>query len=389
MTRKSWQASFYFMAKTLILGAGMTGLAAGIKTGATVYEASDHAGGICTSYIKDGFQFSHGGPHVIFGKGKGLEYIKSLVPVNEYARKAGVYYNHTFPYPFQTSAQKDIENPPEWTLESLKMWLLDKFGKEQCNLFFHPFNEKYTAGLYDEVIQADEFKSPPAGGVGFVSTFCDPVNGLSSLVERMAEQCNIQYNKRVVKINAKAKTVLFDDGEVVWYDKLISTIPLNQSLAMCDREDVDLPYTSVLVLNIGADKDVNAPDDHWLYIPFCKGNFYRLGFYSNIDPTKAPPLKVGLSVEMAFHGVEYEELSLPFIIETVIDELQAWRFIGKVITVDPTWVKTGYTWMRSKSDRDNALQWLKERDIISTGRYGKWQFQGMTQSIEDGFEVEI
>ena len=36
--------------KGLIIGAGITGLAAAKSTGFTVYEARDEAGGICTSY---------------------------------------------------------------------------------------------------------------------------------------------------------------------------------------------------------------------------------------------------------------------------------------------------------------------------------------------------
>ncbi len=361
-------------------------MASGIKTGAPIYEASDHAGGICTSYYKEGFQFSHGGPHFLFGKGPGLDYIKSLVSVNEHERKAGVYYNHIFPYPFQTSAEKESPVNPG----SLKSWLRGNFSRESCNLFFNPFNDKYTAGLYDEVIQADEFKSPPAGSQGFVATFGDPVGGLSAVVSRMSEKCTINYKKRAIKINPEAKSILFEDNEVIWYDRLISTIPLGQLLWMCGKRDIELPYTSVLVLNIGAEPDINTPKEHWLYVPFCKTNFHRLCFYSNVDSSKAPVGKVGLAVEMAFlPDFDYEDFDIPFIIDQVVQELQSWRFIGKVITVDPTYVRCAYTWLKAKEDRETALNWLKERDIISTGRYGKWKFQGMVDSIRDGFEVEI
>lgn len=372
--------------KEIILGAGFTGMAAGIKTGFPIYEASDSAGGICTSYVKDGFQFSNGGPHVLFGKGPGLDYIKLIIPVNEIERKAGVYYNHIFPYPFQTSAQQaNIANAG-----TLKHWLMDNFSRAECNMFFMPFNEKYTAGLYDEVMQYDEFKSPPAGSQGFVATYCDPVDGLSALVKKMTEKCKITYNKRAVQILTADHTIIFADGSSKAYDKLISTIPLNQLLGACGRPSKELLYTSVLVLNIGAEKAVNTPKEHWLYVPFCKNNFYRLGFYSNIDPTRAPEGKVGLSVEMAFSAeYDYEDLDIPFIIKNVVDELQAWGMIGETIVVDPTWVKYAYTWLKSKEPRDEALSWLKERDIISTGRYGSWHFCGMVDSIKMGFEVGL
>lgn len=373
--------------RTFILGAGFAGMSAGIRTGTTIYEASSQAGGICNSYEKDGFQFFNGGPHLLFGQGPGLDYIKSLVPVNEYEKLAGVYYNHIFPYPIQTSLQQEFTPRNEWAPESIKEWLFYKFGKEQCNLFFFPFNEKYTAGLYDQVIQADGYKTPKSGSQGWVNTFCDPVNGLDDLVSKMASQCDIRYNMRAVSIIPEDKAVLFEDGTEVNYDRLISTIPLSNLLKICGNFDFNLPHTSVLVINIGAERDLMTPKEHWLYVPFCKTNFHRISFYSNIDHTKAPGGKVNLSVEMAFMPEMIDELDLDYICHHVVRELQAWRMIGKTIVVDPTIVKCGYTWLHNKEDRANGLAWLKERDIISTGRYGKHQFQGIIQSIEDGFSL--
>lgn len=371
------------MSKTIILGAGFTGLAAGIKTGATVYEKSNDAGGICRAYWKNGFQFSVGGGHWIFGKGIGLEYIKSLVQLKEIDRKAGIYFNHTFPYPFQTIAQKE----EELKKGSLKSWLRGNFSREECNIFFNPFNEKYTAGLYDEVIQHDEYKTPPAGGVGFVPKFYDPVRGLDHLVNVMADKCNIEYGKEAVLIDPEDKQVFFTDNTYVKYDKLITTLPLAQTMKMCGQE-YDLPYTSVFVLNIGAYPDANTPQEHWLYIPYSKTGFYRVGFYSNVDNKKAPSGMISLSVEMAFRSeVDDKTFDFESLSNRIIDELQSWRFIGDVVTIDPTFVKCAYTWLRDKDEPARHIDWLKDRGITSTGRYGKWKFQGFTQSIEDGLSL--
>ena len=369
----------------MILGAGFTGLAAGIKTKETIYEATGKAGGICTSYNKSGFQFFNGGPHLLFGKGVGLDYIKSLVPVNEYTKKAGVYYNSIFPYPIQTTAQMPIS----CNEGSMKDWVSKRFSQAECNLFFNPFNEKYTAGLYDSIIQYDDYKTPPAGSNGFVSTFCDPVDGLDTLVDKMAAQNTIKYNSRAIGINTESKYVEFKDG-IVCYDRLISTIPLGQLLYLCGNKSIDLPYSSVFVLNIGAEKGRNFPSEHWLYIPFCKAGFHRITFYSNIDATKAPEGKANLAVEIAFGSeYDYEDLDVEYIEKCVIEELQSWGFIGDVIVTDPSWVRCAYTWLFNKEDRINALQWLEDRGIKSIGRYGNWVFTGITNSIEQGFNVEI
>ena len=93
---------------------------------------------------------------------------------------------------------------------------------------------------------------------------------------------------------------------------------------------------------------------------------------------------VGLCVEMAFRGVEYEELDIDYITYHVTQELQSWGWIGDVVTTDPTWVPCAYTWNRTNEEREKHLEWLKERDIISIGRYGLWKFQGLAESIQQG-----
>ena len=50
-----------------IVGAGMTGLAAGITTRFPVLESRDVPGGVCASYHRQGYHFEVGGGHWIFG----------------------------------------------------------------------------------------------------------------------------------------------------------------------------------------------------------------------------------------------------------------------------------------------------------------------------------
>lgn len=371
----------------LIIGGGFSGLAAGIKTGYPVYEATDSLGGICSNYFKNGFEFFTGGPHYLFENDKTVEamkFVQSLVELNSYDRHAGVYYNHIFPYPIQTFTQETHKSTPGY----FKHWLSEKFSTAENNMFFYPFNQKYTAGLMDEIIQYDGYKTPKAGTNGFVSRFHDPVGGLGGLIDKMSKKCQIHINKRAIKISPEERIVIFQDGEAVKYDKLISTIPLNQCLSLCGNKNYSLPYSAVFVLNIGAEPGPNLPKEHWLYIPFCKSGFHRVGFYTNVDPLKAPEGKVGLSVEMAF-GAEYlyDDLDVDFIIQEFVAELQSWGWIKDVIVTDPTYVRTAYTWNLTLNERERHIAWLKERNIISTGRYGSWKFCGILESITDGFNL--
>ena len=81
-------------------------------------------------------------------------------------------------------------------------------------------------------------------------------------------------------------------------------------------------------------------------------------------------------------------MNIEAIEDSIIDELQEWDFMGDVIVSDPTWVEVAYSWVYKNKDRTDAIEWLNQRGITSTGRYGKWLFQGMCASIADGLEIE-
>jgi protoporphyrinogen oxidase len=359
---------------TIILGAGITGLAAGHKTGGTIYEATDKSGGICRSYYKNGFRFEVGGGHWIFGADtEVVSFLNKFCSFKTYSRNAGVYINKTFPYPIQSFFNPCVI-PEENTM---KEWLLGDFGSDQCDLFFYPFHEKYTAGLYEHIAPQDPQKSPRSG-TGYNSEFLYPIGGLDIMIDKISDNLDIKYNKRVVEINPNRHMVYFDDGDCVKYDRLISTLPLNTMATLLGKTS-NMPYTSTLVLNIGATKGRNCPNEHWLYIPFCKSGFHRVGFYSNVDESFAPSGKVGIYVEWAYKVVR------DAYINTAIAELRDWGFIDKVDEHSINEIDISYTWRYPNStEREDLLSVITNMGITQIGRYGRWKFQGIAESIKEG-----
>jgi protoporphyrinogen oxidase len=367
------------MNKTIILGGGLTGLSAGIKTGYPVYEASDRPGGLCRSYEKHGYKFEYGGGHWIFGDGEAIKFISKYEKLKKYRRDAAVYYNQIIPYPVQEHFT--TEEPFEHG--TMKQWARQKFGIEQCKMFFYPFNKKYTCDLYEHCVQ-DDAKKSPTRGKGYNDEFYYPVNGMASLADRMAEECKIFYNKRATRIDIKLKKIYFSDGESIKYKKIISTIPLDNLLEMIGIDAPDLFKTSISVVNIGAERGHNCPKNHWLYIPDEKVPFFRVGFYSNVEKSFTF-IKDGVSiyVETAFRGYPPSEYHK----HKVINTLREWGWIGEVDVFDEHIVDTGYTWMVPGHERKEYLKSLEKNNIISTGRYGKWKFQGIVDTIMDGLSV--
>ncbi|MDA0866764.1 MAG: FAD-dependent oxidoreductase [Cyanobacteria bacterium] len=425
------------MTKTMILGGGMTGLAAGMASGLPVLEASDFSGGICSSYYmrpddthrlshcpEDGeaYRFEIGGGHWIFGGDPAiLRLIRTLTPVKTYQRRSSVYFcqdDRYVPYPLQnhlsylpeyrSQALQEITRPKTGFV-TLKDWQRQYFGDTLCDLFFDPFHQLYTAGLQGTIAPQDAYKSPvnlnhviqgafdAAPEVGYNTTFIYPEAGLNTLAQRLADRCDIRYDQQVIKIDWGDRTLHCANGSTYAYDQLIATLPLNHLMALT-HIPVDAPanpYTSVLVLNIGAVRGPKCPDDHWLYNPDAQSGFHRVGFYSNVDVSFLPRSaqekgdRVSIYVERAYlGGMKPTAAEITDYSTQVVQELQDWGYITTTDAVDPTWIEVAYTWMRPQSSwRQQALAALEAHQIYPIGRYGRWIFQGIADSIKDGLFV--
>jgi protoporphyrinogen oxidase len=423
--------------KVTILGAGMTGLAAGLASGAPIYEAAAAPGGICTSYYlhladstrlphcpndAEAYRFELGGGHWIFGLDAALQHqLETFTPLKYYARKSAVYFARLasyVPYPLQhhlrflpqdiaRQALADISASELKAPATMHDWLQQCFGSTLCDLFFYPFHEVYTAGLYPAIAPQDAYKSPvnralvvqgasvEAPPVGYNTMFAYPTTDLAFLASRLAEQCDIRYHKRVVKIDVAGRLVSFADGSVVRYDQMISTLPLHTMIELTGLTLATIPdpYTAVLVLNIGAVRGERCPDQHWLYIPDSRSGFHRVGFYSNVDNSFLPRSawsrqdRVSMYVERAYRaGQRPSEHEITRYADSVRQELCEWGFIQEIEVIDPTWIDVAYTWSYPGSSwKQQALQILEQHGIFQSGRYGRWQFQGIAESIREGF----
>lgn len=415
----------------------MTGLAASWISGRPAFEAAPLPGGICRSYYlrpgeaepipaapDDGgaYRFENGGGHWVFGGDQILNAgLAGFAGWRRYRRKSSVFFPESrlfVPYPLQYNLRLLDPTLAAWALDEMRRgaaappsagnltmasWMEHVFGQTLTELFFGPFHELYTAGLWRKIAPQDGYKSPvnlamvergmreAAPDAGYNNTFLYPEGGLSAFADALAARADARCGMKVVRIDPKARKVEFADGGTVSYSQLVSTLPLHQMLALTkiDPGQRPDPSTAVLVLNLGGVRGAACPDDHWVYVPRSRSGFHRVGIYSNVDAGFVPaglPNRASFYIERAFpSGQAPDSAEVAAYSQSVLDELIEWSFLESAEAIHATWVDVAYTWSWPGSTwRESSIEKLGEAGILMTGRYGKWKFQGIADSLRDG-----
>ncbi|MGB5215765.1 MAG: FAD-dependent oxidoreductase [Anderseniella sp.] len=412
----------------LILGGGVTGLGAAWASRAPVLESRSQPGGICASYYfhpqhgvidedPDGecFTFEIGGGHWLFGANPdALEKLGTFSEFERFERKSAVYlpqYDRMVPYPIQQNlrllprsvaeaSNREMQMIPRKQDGSFHDWLLARFGPTLGEEFFLPFNDLYTAGMTRQIAAQDSYKSPPSlspttkdrNPAGYNARFRYPKTNLGHLFNKLAEKCDVRYSMEVTEIDVASKTLKTRCGQSFNYQKLLATLPLNilYKMAFPDRE-ADLPYTSILVLNLAGRRTEKCPSEQWIYFPKSCSGFHRVGFYSNVSDRFLP---VGL--RDSTHASAYVERSwkggcpptkqeLNEYIDSAKQELVELGWFSEISIVHETWVEVAYTyeWLKMNKSKD-MIKELEAMDVHPIGRYGRWNFQGILESFSEG-----
>lgn len=420
-----------------IIGGGITGLAAGITSGFRVLEANPFVGGICASYERGCYRFEVGGGHWIFGSDPLVnQLLAAASELGQYRRRSGILFlgglectrelqHMIVPYPIQdnlfalpkeirqTALAEILDGNHDMPAGTMAAWLEQQFGETLCRIFFDPFHQRYTAGLFQEIAPQDGYKSAfdkarirlgaeqENSDSGYNATFIYPKRGLDVVCQWLAEGCDISYQTTVVRIDPKSRSIELGNGLVQPYETVMATAPLNRIVEMAGlggQLGLPEPYTSVLVLNLGAtlpDSPLARNGYHWLYIPDSCTGFHRIGYYSNVDALFLPKKhrsnagRGAIYVETAFPGGQKPSAAaIDALVTGIVEELQHSGLIDKVEVSDSTWVDVAYTWRRPESDWvSRAVCACQRCGIEPAGRYGRWNFQGIAASLKEGLQL--
>ena len=420
--------------KIVIIGAGPTGLGAGYRLkqlgyeNFQIYDRLPYIGGLASSFTDSaGFTWDIGG-HVMFSHYKYYDQCFDDLMGKDFQlnnRECWVRMFDTWvPYPFQNNIRY---LPKEVTFECLsglveaqtqrdhkaatnfKEFIDAVFGDGIAKHFMLPYNFKVWAhpaemmnkewigervavldinrAMKNVVMGSDDFgwgpnnqfKFPLFGGTGeFYRRFEKPLQG------------HVNLNKTIDFINMTKKEIRFKDGEIVKYDQLITTMPLDK---LCNdvingempreikKAAAGLKHSGGYMVGIGI-KQPCPSTKSWMYYPEANCPFYRVTYLSNYSPFMTPDKDTHYSLLCETSYSDHKPVDAKTIVEETIKGLINAGMITEEDRKDivSTWTyHAEYSYPTPSVERDGILEkvipYLEDHDIYSRGRFGMWKYE--------------
>ncbi|MGB5813203.1 MAG: FAD-dependent oxidoreductase [Polyangiales bacterium] len=424
--------------RDLILGAGLSGLSAAHKLQSAgeaeweVYERDSTPGGLARTKVVDGYRFDYG-PHILFTIDDEIrELIQDLLGDNFHAQDREAYiYHHAHDlytrFPFQAhlhglptalvreclvSLVHAVERQArgEFKPKNYEEWMKGFFGDGIADRLMIPYARKIWTIEPDEMdfdwihrrVPTPDIERIINGAltnevaqVGATSQFWyTKRGGIEPLPRALAARVdNLHLGRTAVKIELPGKRVVFADGEVVPFRRLVYSLPLpflprfiDNLPAPVERACADLRYQGIHCVNLGIDRE-KISDKHWIYYYEDAFPFHRLSLPANFSPDTVPPGKSSIAAEVAFHPSR--PLDPDVAVEKTIEALRLSGLIApddNIELVHTEEILPAYVIYDLARERNvNTIrQWLRENDIWSVGRFGEWQYFNMDHSLRSG-----
>ncbi|MFA6030844.1 MAG: FAD-dependent oxidoreductase [Elusimicrobiota bacterium] len=332
-------------ADVLILGAGLTGLAAAERLAAAgssvlVVERAPQPGGLARTLERDGFRFDLGGHRLYFQDDRALRRVVELVGETEllrHPRLSSVCFRGRFlPYPPGVREgllqglplalgllRRRLLGGRRGDPGSLRDWVVERFGEGVHDLYFRDYSRKVW-GLPTERISA-AWADRRIGDLDLYSLarrifidsgdvkenasyFLYPRRGVGALTEALAERVGggrVLCGAEPLALEAEGGSlrvlrVRTAEGErTLRFGRLVSTVPLTELARLLPggAPVEGVRYRALIVVHLAL-RCAPLFDEHWVYFPEEEFFFSRLSETVNWSPSMAPAGCTGVTCEV-------------------------------------------------------------------------------------------
>lgn len=417
-----------------ILGGGISGISAGYHLSLkgienSVFEKRTTWGGLCDNFkIGNGFRFDYF-VHLSFAKD---EYVQKLFSDStDFYTHQSISYNYYKGLWLKHPAQNNlallptdekikiitdfINKPKGVNPQNYKDWLLFQFGEYFTDNFPGMYTEKYWTvkaeklttdwlgnrfsiphleqllkGAFEEqqdnFYYTQEMKYPKQGGY-------------KSFLKGMAEKTNIQTNKEAVLIDIENNQIYFSDNSFVYYDQLVSSLPLPELVKIIKdvpksilEASEKLLCTSGQLVSLGFNRP-DIPKNIWFYIydeDILPSRAYSPSLKS---PDNVPAGKSSLQFETYFSKYSPKKQVGDALIEHVIEKGQKMNLwsLNDIEVSDYREVKYANVVFDFERKKNVSIihDYLNKKNIKYIGRFGEWDYLWSDQSLLSGKNINI
>jgi len=417
--------------RTLIVGAGVTGLAAAAALSESgdenylIVEADSEIGGYCKTVIKDGFTWDYSGHFFHFKHPEIESWLRARMPgqrIRDVEKRSFVDVGrHIVDFPFQKNIHQlpqaafidclhdlvmaqssDASRADANANESFKTMLYARFGKSIAEMFLIPYNEKLYAtdlGTLDKDAMGRFFphanlkeivaNMKVANNATYNASFTYPEGGAIQYIYALASAVRsdaIRLREPVLRIDLANKVAVTPTGEIR-FERLVSSAPFPRLLDLAgvlyNRQIFS--WNKVLVFNLGFDRK-GKTGVHWMYYPDKDVSFYRVGFYDNIFDSD----RLSVYVELGFAKdapVDVEAMRARVLADlrrvNVVDDTHC-LVAEHTVVMDPAYV---HITKESMAEHGRLSAELQRHHVYSAGRYGSWTYCSIEDNIVEAREL--
>jgi protoporphyrinogen oxidase len=411
-------------ARTLIVGAGITGLATAAALTErgdddyVVLESDSEIGGYCKTVKKEGFVWDYSGHFFHFKHPEIEAWLRARMPgqrVRVVERRSFISYKGgSIDFPFQKNIHQlpkdefidclhdlyfarssDVKRTGPAPEDNFEEMVYARFGKSICDKFLVPYNEKlYACALATLDKDAMGRFFPHANLTDVVANMKRPDNASYNATFTYPEGGAIEYVK-AIETAVRPGAVALGEGLVsvdldrkiarttrrdIGFDRLVSSAPFDRFARICglSHDASAWDYNKVLIFNFGFDQKGQA-GVHWAYYPAKSTTFYRVGWYDNIFDGS----RMSLYVEIGFP--KDARIDVAATRDRVLADLSREGVVSKQrlvaehsVVLDPAYV---HVTKRSLAEHARLRRELEARGVWSIGRYGGWTYCAIEDNI--------
>ncbi len=418
-------------AKTVIIGAGPTGLAAAYRLNGSsvVLESADCVGGLCRSFEISDVVFDIGGHSFHTAHQEVRSFICEDLGVDLFFRKrdARILFNGAVvPYPWQrffhlVNDQKVIEDchaglrarRQHSRPENLHDLILARYGNGIAQHFLFPYNKKLWLRNLDEI--SCEWVSQRVADLANRETAAEsgsarrrPLDetsivgypsqgGFGEIFRKMAAKIdNIRFRQHVCFIDPHVKALMTRAGDVFKWDRIVSTMPIPELIGMIKNAPSDivrlareLPYVSLQVDFFVTKQPLDGVPER-IYCADAGFPPHKVAFNSMSSEHERRKPHHSIIAETSI-GDQSERCCRDRADHTIAGLCRAGLIEGRsqILTHRYEIVKYAYPVQSHQVTHIINLltRYLESQEIYTVGRFGAWEYINSDECLAKGAEL--